>query len=114
MKTYIILIFSLLLTACASTSYDNELYNTINNYEVVFVNGKITKTSEMALKQIKNTETIKKIEVTMFRSDQDDLKSLMKANSKKKEVSDLLNNKDVVYIYNPKKESKDFFLKVLD
>lgn len=113
MKLFITTICVIFLSGCAqNVSEKSENYNNLSNYEIVFVENKIAKTSKLALKQINNEMTINDLIVTLYRQDKNDLKSIMKANSKKKEIASFLLKKEVVFVYNPKKENKNAILSV--
>lgn len=113
MKNLFLYTLLLVISGCATTDKDNNVnYNTLSNYEIVYLDSKITKTSKMALNQINNNNELLNIEIFLFRQDKDDLKSIMKANKKKKELSEILSEKDVGFIYDPKKETKNAILKV--
>lgn len=113
MKKYILVtILFLLLSGCASTRNDGDIYNTLNNYEIVYVDDKMTKTSKLALQQINNNEEISKISIELFRQHENDLKSIIFANKKKRDIQNLLNEKTTTFNYNPKKTNKNAILKV--
>lgn len=113
MKLFITAICLALLSGCAQNrNKESEDYNNLSNYEIVFVEKKIAKTSRLALKQINNEVNVDNLEVTLYRQDANDLKSIMKANSKKKEIALFLFKKDVVFFYDPKQENKNAILSV--
>lgn len=113
MKKYITLLISLFLIGCASTNnVDSVNYNSLDNYEIVYMEKNLTKTSELALKQINSTEGFTSVTVFIYRQSDDDLKSIMVANKKKKHIEKLLFNKNVTFIYDPKKTDKNAILKV--
>lgn len=111
MKVFII-ILAFFLNGCASVSSNSNNYNSLDNYEIVFVDDKITKTSELALKQINNNNSIYKINIEIFRTNDNDLKSIMSANNNKKIIDTLLTKKDIKFKYTPKIKNKNIILKV--
>lgn len=113
-KLILIVILNLFIVGCATTQDDTHLYNTLQNYEIVFVDSKITKTSELALKQINADDTILNVKIFLYRQDKSDIKSILLANEKKVIISSFLRNKSVNFIYDPKIDNKNGLLKVGD
>lgn len=112
MKNIILLFCILVVSGCASTRNDGDIYNTLNNYEIVYFENKITKTSKLALQQINNNKSISNVSVDLFRQHENDLKSIIFANEKKKNIQSLLDKKNIKFSYDPKKENKNAILKV--
>lgn len=107
----LIMFIAIFMTGCASISENNTNYNTLDNYEIVFVDDKMAKTSKLALKQINNNDLIYKIQIELFRQHENDLKSMMTANIKKKEIESLLDKKELNFKYNPKETNHNAILK---
>jgi hypothetical protein len=111
-KLIVIVVLNLFIIGCAMTQDDTHLYNTLQNYEIVFVDSKITKTSELALKQINSDDSILNVKIFLYRQDKSDIKSILLANEKKVIISSFLRNKSVNFIYDPKIDNKNGLLKV--
>ena len=111
MRIKLVIILNLFVFGCANQQDHTYLYNTLENYEIVFVDSKKTKTSELALKQINADVSVEDIEVFLYRQDKSDIKSILIANEKKIVISSFLKNKSVNFIYNPKIDNKNGLLK---
>lgn len=108
----ILFILLIMISGCASTQKTNQNYNSIENYEIVFVDNKMTKTSKLALKQINSNEEFSNINIELFRNHKEDLKSIIYANMKKKDIQNILNEKKLNFKYNPTQDNKNAILKV--